>query len=350
MISKTPPRVSIVLPVRDAAPWLAECLDSVLAQTEENFELIAVDDGSRDASLSILKACAGRDARLRLLGTGSRGGDIVAALNLALEAARAPILVRMDADDRMHPERVARQADALDADRSLFAVASRATAFPAEQLQDGMRAYLEWQNGLLTPEDIARDRFIESPVLHPSVAMRTGVVRGILGGWRPASWPEDWDFFLRAFEHGFRIARLPEVLLEWRLHPGQLTRTHARYSEQALLDARATYLARRLDGVVPSGRPIWILGAGPVGKGLVKALATRGIVAAGLADVDPRKIGGVVRGAAHRWAVVQHARLQRMTPRPFAVSAVSGAEARVRVRGLLATWSWKEGEDFVVAA
>lgn len=350
MNSKSPPRVSIALPVRDAAAWLAECLDSVLAQTEGNFELIAVDDGSRDASPSILKTYAARDARLRILGTGRRGGDIVAALNLALEAARAPILLRMDADDRMHPERVARQADALDGDRSLFAVASRAAAFPAAELRDGMRAYLDWQNGLLAPQDIARDRFIESPVLHPTVAMRTGVVRGILGGWKAAAWPEDWDFFLRAFEHGLRIARLPEVLLEWRLHPAQLTRTHARYSEQALLDVRAGYLARHLAGVVPPGRPIWILGAGPVGKGLVKALAARGVVAAGLADVDPRKIGGVVRGAAHRWAVVEHARLQAMTPRPFAVSAVSGAEARARVRGLLADWSWKEGADFVVAA
>jgi len=93
-----------------------------------------------------------------------------------------------------------------------------------------------------------------------------------------------------------------------------------------------------------------VLGAGPVGKSLIKGLARHGIVAHGLADVDPRKIGGVVRGAGHRWRVVAHPALRTMTPRPFAVSAVAGAAARARVRAELNGWAWSEGADFVVAA
>lgn len=348
------PRISIAMPVRDAGPWLEECLDSVAAQTERDFELIAVDDGSTDSSAAILAARAAADPRIRVLRTtpGSGGAvGIVAALNLALEAARAPLLARMDADDVMHGERLARQAEALEADPSLFAVTSRTAAFPEAELRDGMRAYLAWQNGLLAPEDLARDRFIESPVLHPSVMMRTEAVRQDLGGWRERGWPEDWDFFLRAFEKGLRIGRLPETLVNWRLHARQLTRTHARYREQSLLAARACYLGRHLLGeAVSSDRDVWVLGAGPVGKALVKALAEAGVVARGLADVDPRKIGGVVRGRAHRWPVVAHDRLRGLVPRPFAVSAVSGPVARQRVRGELAGWGWREGEDFVVAA
>ena len=83
---------------------------------------------------------------------------------------------------------------------------------------------------------------------------------------------------------------------------------------------------------------------------MVAALARRGVVADGLADVDARKIGGVVRGAGHRWRVVAHPALRPMTPRPFAVSAVAGAAARARVRAKLAGWGWHEGADFVVAA
>lgn len=344
------PRLSIALPVRNAGPWLRESLDSTLAQTEPSFELLAVDDGSTDASPSILAGYAERDARIHVLETTSGQRGIVPALNIALAAARAPYLARMDADDRMHPERLARQANALDADASLFGVTCVATAFPADEVRDGMRAYLEWQNSLVTPEEIARDRFIESPVLHPSVTVRTDVVRERLGGWRDNDGPEDWDFFLRAFDQGLRIARLPQILVEWRLHARQLTRTHARYSEESLLEARSVHLARHLRQVNTEGRAIWVLGAGPVGKSLIKALSRHGVVAHGLADVDPRKIGGVVRGEGHGWRVVAHPVLRTMVPRPLAVSAVSGAPARARVRAELNGWGWSEGEDFVVAA
>jgi len=348
------PRISISLPVRDAEPWLGECLDSVLAQTEGNLQVLAVDDGSRDGSRRILDEYAARDSRIHVLETKEEDRGIVPALNLALAAARAPYLARMDADDRMAPERLALQAAALDADASLFAVACRAAAFPTDQLRDGMRAYLDWQNSLLAPEELARDRFVESPVLHPTVMLRTGLVRECLGGWTDAGWPEDWDFFLRAFEQGLRIARLPDFLVEWRLHEQQSTRTHARYGEDALLAARANHLSRHVAREFSrggnEGRELWILGAGPVGKALVKALAHEGLVAAGLVDVDPRKIGGLVHGAGHRWRVVEHTALRTMSPRPFAISAVSGTSAREGVRQELGSWGWAEGEDFVVAA
>jgi glycosyltransferase involved in cell wall biosynthesis len=345
-----PPRLSIALPVRDAEPWLADCMDSILAQTETRFEVLAVDDGSLDASRAMLESYALRDSRIRVLETAGDARGIVPALNRALVEARGEYLVRMDADDVMHPERLARQSAALDDDPSLFGVASRAAAFPAENVRDGMKAYLDWQNALVTPEHIARNRFIESPVLHPSVTLRTELVREVLGGWRDCGWPEDWDFFLRAFDAGLRVGRVPEVLMQWRLHPEQLTWNDDHYSQDALMEARAAFLARRLEIVARSDRSIWVLGAGPVGKTLIKSLAWHGLVAHGLADVDPRKIGGVVRGVGHKWRVVSHPTLRVMTPRPFAVSAVAGAAARGRVRTELARWGWREDWDYVVAA
>jgi len=343
-------RISIALPVRDGDPWLGECLASVLAQTEPDFELLAVDDGSRDDSRRMLDEAASRDARIRVLETSEDSRGIVHALNLALSQCRSPLVARMDADDRMLPTRLARQAAALDGDDSIFAVTSLARAFPDEDVTDGMRAYVDWQNGLRTPEQIHAERFVESPLLHPSVMMRTDTVRGVLGGWRDMGWPEDWDFFLRAFGEGLRVARVSEVLVEWRQHAGQLTRRDVRYSSDALLELRATFLAAHLQPIAATDRAIFVLGAGPVGKALVKALARQGIVANGIVDVDPRKIGGVVRGAGHRWRVVAHTSLEAMRPRPYAVSAVSGVVARARVREELTRWGWNEAEDFVVAA
>lgn len=349
-MSATAPLASIAMPVRDAAPWLQECLASVLGQDEGRFELLAVDDASTDGSRAMLEQAATRDSRIRVLGTEPGRGGIVPALNLALAEARAPVLVRMDADDFMHPSRLARQLAALDADSGLFAVSCRADAFPADECRDGMRAYLDWQNGLLGAEELARDRFVESPVLHPTIAMRTRLVREVLGGWRDVPWPEDWDFFLRAFEAGLRVARLPEVLHGWRLHPAQATHNHERYRADALLEARAHFLARRLVAPLASGRAVVVLGAGPVGKALTKALHRHAVPVAALVDVDPRKVGGVVRGEGANWKVLPHAALAGWQPRPFAVSAVSGVPARDRVRGELRRLGWSEGDDFVVAA
>lgn len=348
---RAPAQVSVALPVRDAERWLEEALASVLAQTEARLEVLAVDDGSSDRSGEILQAFAARDRRVRVLSTAPDRRGLVAALNLAAEVASAPYLARMDADDVMHPRRLEAQVAALEYDPTLFAVGCLAEAFPEENLGDGMRAYLDWQHSLASAGEIARDRFVESPLLHPSVTMRTLPLREMLGGWRDEGWPEDWDLFLRAFEAGMTIGRVGETLHRWRLHDGQLTRTDARYSPTALLALRAHFLARHLRQPPAKGRPLWILGAGPVGKALVKALAREGVVADGLADVDPRKIGGVVRDGTMRWRVVDH-ECALMAPghRPYAVSAVAGAAARSRVRAELARLGWTEGADFVVAA
>ena len=98
------PDVSILLPCYNAASTLEETLNSLAAQSYTNFEVICVDDGSTDDTAAILDAWGGRDTRFVVL-KKSHGG-IVDAANLGLEFCRAEIIVRMDADDRCHPDRV----------------------------------------------------------------------------------------------------------------------------------------------------------------------------------------------------------------------------------------------------
>src|SRR5262245_15036509 len=95
------PAISVLMPVYNAGRFLAPALDSVLAQTFADFELIAIDDGSGDASGAVLAEYAVRDQRIRIFAQENRG--IVATLNRALELARAPIVARMDADDLSRP-------------------------------------------------------------------------------------------------------------------------------------------------------------------------------------------------------------------------------------------------------
>src|SRR5262249_52910673 len=135
------PRVSVLLPVRDAAATLDACLDSLAAQTLADHEVIAVDDGSADGGAERLRVRARADARLRVVATPPLG--LVAALNRALAEAHAPLVARMDADDVAHASRLERQAERLERDAAVDVLGSRvlATAAPGGAVGAGMAAY-----------------------------------------------------------------------------------------------------------------------------------------------------------------------------------------------------------------
>ena len=136
-----------------------------------------------------------------------------------------------------------------------------------------------------------RERFVESPLVHPSVVLRTEALRA-LGGWRDGPFPEDYELWLRAIDAGRRFARLPEVLLRWRDTPSRLTRSDPRYGRDRFLATKLEALCR---GPL-SGRPAVVWGAGPIGKSWSRALAAAGRAAAAFVEVDPRKIGTRIHG------------------------------------------------------
>src|SRR6476620_3791488 len=138
--------VSVLLPYRDAAATLDEAIESVLAQRGVALELILVDDGSRDDGPARAAAWAARDPRVVLLDTDGVG--IARALGVALAAARAPVIARMDGDDWCHPDRLARQLALLQSDPSLVCVGTQVEALSDGDgvVGDGLRRYVAWQN------------------------------------------------------------------------------------------------------------------------------------------------------------------------------------------------------------
>src|SRR5215813_11586080 len=105
------PAVSVLMSARDAAPYVRGAVESVLAQTAGDLELIVIDDGSSDATPEILASFG--DSRLRV--ERRAGAGLTRALNRALDLARAPLVARLDADDVALPERLGRQRQYLDA-------------------------------------------------------------------------------------------------------------------------------------------------------------------------------------------------------------------------------------------
>ena len=332
------PRVSVVIPVHDPGPFLEPALLSVRNQSLEDFEVVCVDDGCTDGSAAVLDAFARSDARFRIVRPGRVG--LVAAANLARQRARAPYLARFDADDAMHPRRLELQASFLDRHPDVDAVSCLVRHFPAAEVRAGNRAYETWLNGLRTPEEIARDIFVELPMPNPSVTMRAEVFDRV-GGYRDNGHPEDYDFWLRAWEAGVRCAKVDRVLHYWREHPGRVTRTHPRYSVEAFLRAKVSCLLR---GPLADGRPFVVWGAGMKGRRLTRLLVRAGRPPLALLDIDPRKIGRTRQGRPI---------LPPEAMRPgsaLVLGAVGAPGARSRIRERLCAWGLVETRDFWMVA
>lgn len=331
------PHVSILLPCRDAARHLGEAIASIVAQTFANYEVIAVDDGSRDETRARLEAWAARDARVTVLQGEARG--IVPALQVAVARARAPLLARMDADDIAHPDRLARQVQLLESRPGLVACGSRVQYFPRSEVRDGAVRYENWLNGLIEPEQLARDLFIECPIAHPAMMVRTDAFTSA-GGYRERDWPEDYDLVCRLASHG-HLANVPAVLHHWREGATRLSRTDARYTEDAFRRCKIHYLADRLrhsNGVV-----LW--GAGPVGKGFARLLLSAGHELKAFVDVDVRKIGQTIQNVP----VISPKDLATCRG-AYVLAAVAGPMPRAEIRAALDSAGWKEIEQYCAVA
>jgi glycosyltransferase involved in cell wall biosynthesis len=328
----------VLLPVRDEEPFLPECLASLSAQTFEDFEVVVVDDASRDGSADLAEEHALRDARFRVLRRAEPGG-IVVALETARAAARGRLLAPMDGDDAALPERLAITVEALESE-GLDAVGGKIEYFPPENVGAGMRRYEAWINSLVTVEAAHRDLFVECPLPHPAIVARADVVAAA-GGYQARGWPQDYDLVLRMWARGARFRNVEQLVLRWREHAARESRVDSVFAIESFVRCKVHYLCATL----LRDRPVVVFGAGPVGKSFARELQRHGETVAAFVDVDPRKIGHEVYGAP----VVSVENAPRFRE-AFALGAVAGDEGRARVREAAADAGWKDGADFVAVA
>ncbi|MCU0305600.1 MAG: glycosyltransferase [Thermoanaerobaculales bacterium] len=331
------PSVSVLLPVRDAAPWLEAALASLARQSLRDHEVVAVDDGSRDGSAVILDRWSAADPRLRVVRQPPLG--LVPALERGLAECRAALVARMDADDVSHPRRLELQAALLAARPEVGVVGCLVRHFPAGAVGEGARLYETWLNSLADHRAMARERFVESPVAHPAVMVRRAVLEDA-GGWRDLGWPEDYDLWLRLFDRGVGFATVERPLLFWREHPARLTRTDPRYSVASFLACKAHHLAR---GPLAGPRRVILWGAGRTGRRLAALLLAEGVAIDAVVDIDPAKIGGALRG---RPVIAPGDLPARLGDDVVVLAAVASRGARDLIRGRLVALGLVEGRGF----
>ena len=354
--SRGDPVVSVVLPVRDGEATLDAALASLHAQTLRRFEVVVVDDGSRDATPRIARAWRRRDERVRVVeaGTGEDAAGaagarartdaapttgIVAALRRGLAVARGAYIARMDADDVSHPERLATQLHLLEREPGLAGCGAGVRLVPTGKVTPRAAEYAAWLNAMTAWETVAANLFVECPLAHPTFVFRVRALDSV-GGYRDRGWPEDYDLLLRLWRAGHRFVSVPRVLLDWRDTPNRLSRTHPAYSHRAFRACKVHHL-RRSALAGRGGVVVW--GAGPTGKRLALEFQRQGVEVKAFVEVDPRKIGQAIHGAPVREAVGA-----REFTRVLHIGAVARAAGREAVRE--AAEAAGVGRDFVAMA
>jgi len=211
------PAVSVLMAVYNGARYLARAMDSILAQTFGDFEVIVIDDGSTDDSRVIVHEYAARDTRIRFTARVHRG--LTVTLNDAFSQSRGSYLARLDCDDIALPERFAAQVEWLEAHPEVSCVGG------GFELIDAAGRFL---TTLWPPPD---DDAIQGELLkgHAAINHSAAMIRrsamGRVGGYDTRfETAQDLDLWLRLGEVG-RLANLPQTVVRVRLHPASISET-----------------------------------------------------------------------------------------------------------------------------
>lgn len=332
--------ISVVLPCFNAEAGLTRCMESLLGQSWRDFELVAVNDGSSDATLDVLRAFAGLDDRVSVFDRPH--GGVVQAMNFGLEQCRGEYVARMDADDVCLPDRLALQKAHLDRHPHIGLVGGRVRFGGDPEAGRGYKAYVDWTNTLVAEEDIRLHRFVESPLANPSVMFRKELVSRH-GAFYDGPFPEDYEFLLRWMDAGVRMDKVPEDVLVWNDPPTRLTRNDPRYDPDAFHRVKSGYLAGwlRARGV----DRVSVVGGGRVTRRRALMLEEHGVDIERWLEVDPDKIGQTASGRpVCSWHDLG------APDGEFLLSYVGNRGAGALIARELAERGWRMGTHFLLAA
>lgn len=281
------------MPCYNAAATLARAVESIRAQSIDNWELIIVNDGSEDDTAKIASDFTIKDQRIRLIDRPHEG--VVAASNAGFEASKGSLIARMDADDASRPNRLKRQLEELHNHSALGAVSCLAHFAGNKDTAAGYAHHVDWTNRHLSDQQIALNRFIDLPFPHPTLMYRRELIEQH-GPYHAGAFPEDYQIILRWLAAGVRIGKVNELLYDWHDPPTRLSRNDERYAMEAFHRCKASYLTDAIRQSECIDRELWIWGAGRPARKSASHLEKAWKKASGFIDVDPHKIGRQLHG------------------------------------------------------
>jgi len=333
--------VSIVIPTYNSETTLHHAVKSCLSQNYPAIEIIVVDDGSTDNTLFWLNELKLIHHNIRVIAMEHSG--VTAAFNRGIEESTGEYIARMDADDIMHPDKIAKQVKFLDEHPEVGVVSCLVEHGGNRETQEGYSRHIDWINSLVTHEQIALNRFIDSPVCNPTVMFKRELVEKH-GAAREGDFPEDYEMWLRWMDAGVRFEKIPEVLFTWNDLSTRLTRNDKRYSSEAFERAKTVYLIKFIQENNKANRPLYLCGSGRITRRKSELLLRSEMRIGGFLEIDESKCGKEINGIP-----VIHFQNRPDAKHAYIVNYVSVRGVREELRSTFLSENRKEGPDFIMA-
>jgi glycosyltransferase involved in cell wall biosynthesis len=329
------PLVTIIMAVKDTAPYLNDCLDSILAQTYTNWELIAANDHSEDRSPEILEEYALKDPRIKVV--HSKGHRLIPALQEAYVHAKGVLINRMDSDDKMPAQKLEWMVDEWLKHGERHVVAGGTEHFVDEgEVGEGFRKYEKWLNTIARGnkhyEEIYKECVIPS---HCWLIQKSDLDK--VGAFDPVVYPEDYDLCFRFYREKFKIIGLDRILHFWRDRSNRISRTWEEYKDNRYFDLKIRFFYE-LDR--DSSRPLVLWGAGRNGKDMAKLILKKETQIHWVCD-NANKIGRDIYGIQ-----MEHFEVLPSFNDPQILIVVSSPEGQNEIKKQLVEWGKMPMKDY----
>ena len=283
------PLISILTPFKNTAPFLQECLDSIRAQSHDNWEVLMIDDHSSDSSYDLVENYAKNDSRIQLY--KNRGNGIIDALRMAFSHSKGDYVTRMDSDDIMHPEKLEIMLTNLQEHGRQHVALGLVKYFGEERISEGYCQYEHWLNTLTKHGANYDEIYKECPIPSPCWMVHKDDLT-LCDAFNPSRYPEDYDLTFRFYKHHMKCIPNQQVLHYWRDYKTRTSRIHFHYSQNYFLNIKLHYF---LELDYDNSRALTVWGAGTKGKTVAKQLVQNKIPFVWIVD-NPKKIGKRIYG------------------------------------------------------
>jgi hypothetical protein len=260
--------------------------------------------------------------------------------NAGAAIAKGEYFSRMDSDDEAMKNKLSLQKKHLDSNPDCCAVAGLVEHVSHSEEAAGFSRFVDWSNSILSYKDIYNNRFIELPVVNPTLMWRkeTAEKHGL---YRSGNFPEDYEMILRWLDAGVRIEKVPETVLKWYDSETRLTRTDPIYSDKAFYEIKSKYMATWLEKHNPFHPNISIWGASRISRRRAKLLEPYGIVFQNY--IDTKKGRQVDKEIIYYDDLPPAGSL-------FILSYIRQMDNRDKIRAFLRERGYEEGVDYLMGS
>jgi len=249
-MKKKNPLVSVVLPAYNAEKFLKKAIQSIINQDYNNFELLVINDASTDKTKNIIKKLAQKDKRIKTL-HNKTNQKIARSLNRAIKAAQGKYIVRADADDICHPQRISTQVAFMEKNSNVIICGSAINIINVRGAKTGSRFYNQFD------KEIRKKIFRYSPFCHPSIIFRRkkALTAGLYNPYLDCA--QDYELYFRLGKLG-AFANLDKKLYSLRFHGKSTSALKSRRQEYLTLLIRAKAVLEYRYRMTLSDKLFWL--------------------------------------------------------------------------------------------